>query len=433
MTVGTRVGVVLGWLLAGMFAADAVGRLVVHVPEFARVWCWPGKGDLFWLPVAGFCAMLPYGLMGMRPEAKLLSPFLAAGWFWTALVADVAWPLVATKDAAVVLPGLGKALAVVAGLPYWGAKLVLVGLEREHYWPVAAGALMLFAAAGMYGLPRYFVWMALPGCTLPRLRRPAAAQGTAGPAVSAAPSQPGRKRDPKAFDRLVGLDEAIEVLKDALELPVTRPDLVKKYRLQPPRGLLLAGPPGTGKTSLARAAAAYFGCAFADVSVPELLGPYVGEAERLLHGRFEWARQHAPCILFFDEIDAIAGRRDGRHMNRPQDLLLNVLLEELDGFRGREGVFVMAATNRPDMLDEALLRPGRFDRVVHLGLPGPEARQKLFRLYLEGRPVDPGLDYAALAARAEGKSPAEIKDMCDRAALSAARREGNITMADFGF
>ncbi|MHB8757112.1 MAG: ATP-binding protein [Bacillota bacterium] len=183
------------------------------------------------------------------------------------------------------------------------------------------------------------------------------------------------------------------------------------------------GPPGTGKTSLARATARYFGCAFYPVNASEFMGPFAGFSEQALRNIFAQARFNKPSIIFFDEIDAIGRRRDGSHINRPSDIVLNMLLAEMDGFLPNEGVFVLAATNRPDVLDEALLRPGRFDRIVELPLPSFEARVRLFEHYLKGRPVDEDLDYKTAATSTEGKSPADIAAMCNAGATKALKRK----------
>ncbi len=244
-------------------------------------------------------------------------------------------------------------------------------------------------------------------------------------------------KNPRAFDNLIGVDLAIQTIKDALELPVLHPEMCKRYNVIPPKGIVLYGPPGTGKTSLARATAEYFGCAFRHVKASEILQSLVGESEKALRELFEWARANKPSVLFFDEFDAIGRKRDGMHLNRPSDLTVNVLLAELDGFDTNEGVFAIAATNKVELLDEALIRPGRFDRHLEVGLPDESAREKLFRVYLLGkkRPLAQDVGFRVLAQRTEGKSPADIAEMCNAAAVVAAReelsgRQGGITMAD---
>ena len=233
------------------------------------------------------------------------------------------------------------------------------------------------------------------------------------------------RRNPKAFDGLVGVDHAVEAIKDALELPLKYPDKAKEYGVKVSKGILLYGPAGTGKTSLARAAASYFGCAFRVVNASSLMSKYVGTSEQALQSLFAWARQNRPSIIFFDEIDAIGRKRDGSHLNRPSDILLNLLLSEMDGFYSNEGVFVMAATNRLDVLDDALLRPGRFDRCIEVGLPGPAGRRKLFEMGLtgyRGYKLEE-MDYDALVAASEGMSPAQITEACEETRKAALKRD----------
>ncbi|KXG73818.1 ATP-dependent zinc metalloprotease FtsH [Fervidicola ferrireducens] len=234
-----------------------------------------------------------------------------------------------------------------------------------------------------------------------------------------------RSRNLYAFDRLAGVDHAIRAIKDALEIPLMYPEKAREYGIKPSKGILFYGPPGTGKTSLARATAEYFGCYFISVKASELVGPYVGSSEAAVKQLFAQARANKPAIIFFDEIDAIARRRDGSHLNRPSDIVLNILLAEMDGFEKDEGVFVIGATNRLDVLDEALLRPGRFDSVIEIPLPDFKARKKLFSIYLEGRPIsdEEFLDVFELAKLTEGMSPAQIEAICKKAALTALKRE----------
>ncbi|KXG73740.1 ATP-dependent zinc metalloprotease FtsH [Fervidicola ferrireducens] len=234
-----------------------------------------------------------------------------------------------------------------------------------------------------------------------------------------------RVRNLHAFDHLVGVDHAIRAIKDALEIPLMYPEKAREYGIKPSKGILFYGPPGTGKTSLARATAEYFGCYFISVKASELVGPYLGSSEAAVKQLFAQARANKPAIIFFDEIDAIGRRRDGSHLNRPSDIVLNILLAEMDGFERDEGVFVIGATNRLDVLDEALLRPGRFDSVIEIPLPDFEARKKLFSVYLKGRPIsdEECLDVFELAKLTEGMSPAQIEAICKKAALTALKRE----------
>lgn len=229
---------------------------------------------------------------------------------------------------------------------------------------------------------------------------------------------------PTAFDSLVGVDGAVEAIKDALELPIRYPDKMKEYRITPSRGILLYGPPGTGKTSLARAASEYFACAFINVRASEIAAGLVGQTEQNVLNIFATARRERPTVIFFDEIDAIGRKRDGMALNRPSDLALNLLLAEMDGFgANNQGVFVLGATNRPDVLDDALLRPGRFDRLIEIGLPNAEARHKLWRLYLSGRPVWGAVDFDFLVRASEGMAPSDIRSVVERLAVEAVKRE----------
>lgn len=230
-----------------------------------------------------------------------------------------------------------------------------------------------------------------------------------------------RKLD--AFDSLIGVDRAVEEIKDALELPLLYPEKVREYGIKPPKGLLLCGPPGTGKTSLARATAEYFGCAFFDVKGSELLKPHVGSSEAAVQQLFEGARKYRPSVIFFDEIDAICRKRDGSNLNRASDIILNILLAEMDGFKRDEGIYVIGATNRIDVLDDAVLRPGRFDSIIELSLPNEEDRIKLFKLFLTGKPIKERLNLLFFAEKTAGMSPAQIEAICKKAALRALKRD----------
>lgn len=232
-----------------------------------------------------------------------------------------------------------------------------------------------------------------------------------------------KTRNLNAFKKLIGVDKAIEEIMDALELPLLYPEKVKDYGIKPPKGLLLCGPPGTGKTSLARAAAEYFGCYFVYVKGSELLKPYVGSSEESVKTLFGKARANKPAIIFFDEIDAICRKRDGSNLNRASDIILNILLAEMDGFEQDHDLFIIGATNRVDVLDEAVLRPGRFDSIIELSLPDEDARAKLFWLFLNGKPVAERLELMPFAQQTEGMSPAQIESICRKAALRALKRE----------
>lgn len=229
------------------------------------------------------------------------------------------------------------------------------------------------------------------------------------------------REDP--FKGLVGVDEAINALKSELAIPLMYPEKAKKFGVKPVKGILLYGPPGCGKTSIARAAARYFNCTFYAIKAGDIMSKWVGETEQNIKNLFAEARAKAPSIIFIDEIDHIGRRRDGGDMNRPSDIVLQPLLAEMDGFVENDKVVVIGATNRPDALDEALLRPGRFDRLIEIPLPDAKGRRELFKLYLSGRPIDENIDYDKLVAMTDGCSPAHIEQICNQAGLAAMNRE----------
>lgn len=234
---------------------------------------------------------------------------------------------------------------------------------------------------------------------------------------------------PEAFESIVGLEKAKEAANDALGAVFTeKKDKLMRYNIKPPKGLLLYGPPGTGKTSFARAAATKFGCNFIVVNASGLIQPYVGHTEKNITNLFQYARKNAPSVIFFDEIDAVGKRRTGADMNTPSDIALNLILAGMDGFTGNEGVFIIAATNRDDILDPALTRPGRLDVKVEVGLPDFKSRCQLFDLYMMQRPAVLSVqDIEDIARSVEGLSPAAIKSACDRAAMVACKINSPIT------
>jgi transitional endoplasmic reticulum ATPase len=220
-----------------------------------------------------------------------------------------------------------------------------------------------------------------------------------------------------------GLEEIKERLREAVEWPLRHPELFASMHLAPPKGALLCGPPGCGKTLIAKALATEAAVNFVSVKGPELLSMYVGESERGLRDVFRKARQAAPCIIFFDEIDALASTRSaGGNDSGVAARVLSQLLTELDGIEELKGVFVLAATNRPDMLDPALLRPGRFDIQFELPLPDRAAREKIFAIHLRDRLVEKGVTAAWLAEECEGFSGAQIEGVCRRAAMATIAR-----------
>ena len=219
-----------------------------------------------------------------------------------------------------------------------------------------------------------------------------------------------------------GLDDAKRRLMEAVAWPLTHAALFAKAGVRPTRGVLLSGPPGCGKTLLAKAAANESGVNFLSVKGPELLSRFVGESERAVREVFHKARQAAPCVVFFDEVDALLPtRRSGPSDDRVGERVMGQFLAEMDGVEGLDGVLILAATNRPDLLDPALLRPGRFG--AHLIIPPPDlpAREAIARIALRGKPVAPEVSALALAEATEGFTGAEVRSVIDTAALAAVR------------
>jgi len=222
------------------------------------------------------------------------------------------------------------------------------------------------------------------------------------------------------------LQSVKQELKEAVEWPLKYPEVFKRLGIRPPRGILLYGPPGTGKTLLAKAVATESEANFISVKGPEVLSKWVGESEKAVREIFRKARETAPCIIFFDELDAIAPRR-GLHADAGvTDRIVNQLLTEMDGIQTLKGVVVIGASNRPDILDPALLRPGRFDRVIYVPPPDVDGRYQIFQIHTREMPLSDDVDLGKLAAMTEGYTGADIEAVCREAAIMAMRENINI-------
>ncbi|MGO8705056.1 MAG: CDC48 family AAA ATPase [Candidatus Brocadiia bacterium] len=219
-----------------------------------------------------------------------------------------------------------------------------------------------------------------------------------------------------------GLQKVKEQLVESIEWPLKHPDLFQRAGVKPPKGILLAGPPGCGKTLLAKAAAHESQVNFISVKGPSLLSMYVGESEKAVRDVFRKARQAAACILFFDEIDALVPVRGSAGTDsRVTERVIGQFLTEMDGVEELEGVLVLAATNRPDLIDPALLRPGRFDIVLEIPPLDCDGRREIFQIGLRGKPLAPDVRADELAAQSDGFTGAEIRAVCRRASLDAVR------------
>ena len=224
-----------------------------------------------------------------------------------------------------------------------------------------------------------------------------------------------------SWDDIGGLESVKETLTEGVEWPLRYPEIYANAKVEAPRGVLLAGPPGSGKTLIARALANQCEASFISIKGPELLSKWVGESEKGVREIFRRAKQAAPCIIFFDELDSLAPRRGGGNDGNVGDRVIAQLLTEMDGIEGREGVIVLAATNRPELIDPALLRPGRFDLIVELQQPDEEGRRAIFEVHLRGRPTAPEVTAEELARLTPGRSGADIEAISRRAALLALR------------
>jgi transitional endoplasmic reticulum ATPase len=239
-----------------------------------------------------------------------------------------------------------------------------------------------------------------------------------------------------------GVEDVKQELKEAVEWPMTYPALFKHLSARPPRGILIYGPPGTGKTMLAKAVATESQANFISVKGPEFLSKWVGESEKAVRETFRKAKQSAPCIVFFDEIDSIAPARGNGGDSHVTERVVSQLLSEIDGLEELHNVTVIAATNRPDIIDPALLRPGRIDRLVFVTPPDEKARYEIFRIHLTNKPLESDVDINILAKDTEDFTGADIASVCNEATMLAIREyvnsgkptgEGTITDLKLGY
>lgn len=235
------------------------------------------------------------------------------------------------------------------------------------------------------------------------------------------------------YEMIGGCDKQIKEIKEVIELPIKHPELFESVGIAQPKGVLLYGPPGTGKTLLARAVAHHTDTTFIRVSGSELVQKYIGEGARMVRELFVMARQHAPSIIFMDEIDSIGSSRgQGKRSDSEVQRTMLELLNQLDGFEASNSIKVIMATNRIDCLDQALLRPGRIDRKIEFPNPGDAGRLQILRIHSRRMNLQRGIDLKRIAAETSGASGAELKAVCTEAGMFALReRRVHVTQEDF--
>ncbi len=231
-----------------------------------------------------------------------------------------------------------------------------------------------------------------------------------------------------------GVERVRRILEESVELPFKNPQVYRHMGIEPPRGILLYGPPGVGKTLLAKAAATESQANFISVKGPEVMSKWVGESEKAIRMIFKKARQASPSIVFIDEIDAIAPRRGLQNSSGVTERIVNQLLTSIDGLESLERVLVIAATNRPDIVDEALLRTGRFDRLLYVEPPTIAGRLEILKVHTKTMPLAEDLDLNALAAKTDGYVGSDLAALCREAGLTAIReniKATKVTRAHF--
>merc|ERR1740130_741520 len=233
-----------------------------------------------------------------------------------------------------------------------------------------------------------------------------------------------------SYTEIGGLNEQIRELREVIELPLINPELFVRVGIKAPKGVLLYGPPGTGKTLLARAVAHNIDASFLKVVSSAIVDKYIGESARLIREMFGYAKDHQPCIIFMDEIDAIGGRRfsEGTSADREIQRTLMELLNQLDGFDALGQVKMIMATNRPDVLDPALLRPGRLDRKIEIPLPNEQGRVDVMKIHTASITKHGEIDYEAICKLAEGFNGADLRNVCTEAGMFAIRDNRDYTI-----
>ncbi|OIR58334.1 MAG: 26S proteasome regulatory subunit T4, RPT4/PSMC6 [Amphiamblys sp. WSBS2006] len=237
-----------------------------------------------------------------------------------------------------------------------------------------------------------------------------------------------------SFDDVGGLTEQIRELREVIELPLLSPEIFQRVGVKAPKGVLLYGPPGTGKTLLARAIASSLDCNFLKIVSSAIIEKYIGESARLIREIFSYAKTHEPCVIFMDEIDAIGSKRvsDNNSSDREVQRTLMELLNQMDGFDELGRVKIIMATNRPDILDQALLRPGRLDRKIEIGLPTEQGRLDILRIHMRKMCTEGELDFDSLVKLSDGFNGADMRNVCTEAGMNAIRDDRDYCkMGDF--
>jgi len=227
------------------------------------------------------------------------------------------------------------------------------------------------------------------------------------------------------YSDIGGLNDQIRELREVIELPLTNPELFQRVGIKAPKGVLLYGPPGTGKTLLARALANNIEASYLKVVASAIVDKYIGESARIIREMFGYAKDHQPCVIFMDEIDAIGGRRfsQGTSADREIQRTLMELLNQLDGFDTLGKVKMVMATNRPDVLDPALLRPGRLDRKIEIPLPNESARLEILKIHAQSITKRGDIDYEAIIKLCDGFNGADLRNVCTEAGMFAIRAD----------